>query len=177
VELAFCLEHHLFLLLVSCPRVLHNPVFCVSRILCNPALRVSRIFCNLAFCVSNMTRTSFFLLHVVNLANPINPANMICPTICAAVWANPGNLANPANPICLPVRVAVLANPVNLVVVTRIFYLACGLCSNTCHPRVAQPNHTCSLQVPLVLRFWSRHFALIFMNRLTNTSSIDMNLI
>jgi hypothetical protein len=85
------------------PSPLHNPVFCVSRILCNPALRISRIFRNLAFCVSNTTGTSFFLLRGVNLANP---ANLICPSICVAIWADPSNLANPAkpaNPIYLPV--------------------------------------------------------------------------
>jgi hypothetical protein len=45
-----------------------------------------------------------------NLANPANPANQICSSICAAVWANPGNLANP---IYLPIHVVVLPNPVN----------------------------------------------------------------
>jgi hypothetical protein len=37
-------------------------------------------------------------------------------------------------------------------------------------------HHTSSLWVLLVFRFCSRRFALVFMNRLTNTSSIDMNL-
>jgi hypothetical protein len=53
------------------------------------------------------------LLHA---ANPINLANLICPWIRAALWANPSNLANPANPanlIYLPVCVAVWANVVN----------------------------------------------------------------
>jgi hypothetical protein len=89
-----------------------------------------------------MTGTSFFLLRVVNLAN------LICSSIRAAVWANPGNLANlanPANPICLPVYVVVLANLVNPVVVTRIFSLVRDLCSNTCHPRVARPDHLVTL--------------------------------
>jgi hypothetical protein len=93
-----------------------------------------------------MTRTSIFMLRVAN------PANLICPSICAVVWANPGSLANP---ICLPVHVAVLANPVNPAqvmllclanpvnpaVVTRIFSLIRDLRSNTCHPQVARPDH------------------------------------
>jgi hypothetical protein len=36
-----------------------------------------------------MIGTSFFLLCAAN------PANLICPSIRAAIWANPGNLANP----------------------------------------------------------------------------------
>jgi hypothetical protein len=55
------------------------------------------------------------MLHAANLANPVNPANLIYPSIRAAAWANPCNLANPANPtnpICLAVQVTVLGNPV-----------------------------------------------------------------
>jgi hypothetical protein len=90
----------------------------------------------------------FFLLRVVNPSNPVNLANLIYQSICAAVWAKPGNLANPANPtnpICLLVRVAVLANPVNPVMVTQIFSLVRDLSSNTCHPQVAWPDHLVSL--------------------------------
>jgi hypothetical protein len=131
----------------------------------------------------------------------IYPANLICPLIRAAAWANPGNLANPtnpANPICLLVHVAILvnpvnaaremllhlANPVNLAVVTQIFSLVRDPCSNIYHPQVARPDHLmtlgqyhmCSQQVPPVLRFWSHRFDLTFMNQLTNMSSIHMNL-
>jgi hypothetical protein len=45
---------------------------------------------------------------MLSVANLANPANLICQSICAAIWDNPGS---PANPICLLVRVAVLANP------------------------------------------------------------------
>jgi hypothetical protein len=45
-------------------------------------------------------------------ANAVNLANLICPSICAVVWANLGNLANPTNPIYLSVHVAILANPI-----------------------------------------------------------------
>jgi hypothetical protein len=87
------------------------------------------------------------------LANPANSVYLIYSLIRATVWANPGSLANP---ICLPVRVAILANPaqvmllclanlVNPVVVTRIFSLVHDFCSNTCHRRVARPNHLVAL--------------------------------
>jgi hypothetical protein len=121
-----------------------------------------------------------------------NPAYLIYLSIRAAVWANPGSLANPIN---LSVRASILANPaqvmllclanpVNPTVVTQIFSLVRDLYSNTYHPRVAWPDHLvtigqyhmCSLRVLPILQFWSRHFALIFTNRLTNASSIDMNL-
>jgi hypothetical protein len=85
-----------------------------------------------------MIGTSYFLLCAAN------PTSLICPSIHAAAWANPGNSAYSANSaklICLPVHVAVLANPVNPTVVTRIFFLVRELCSNTYHPRVARPDH------------------------------------
>jgi hypothetical protein len=142
-----------------------------------------------------MTGTSFFILHVANLTNPVNLANLIRPSIRAAVWANPSSLDNP---ICLSIRVAVLANPVNparvmllrlsnLVnpaVVTQIFSHVRDLCSNTYHPQVAwldhlttlEQYHTCSLWVLSILWLYSHFFALIFTNQLTNASSIDVNL-
>jgi hypothetical protein len=119
-----------------------------------------------------MMGTSFFLLRA---ANPVNPANLICPSIRAVVWANLGNLANPANPanpICLLICVAILANliypsictavwanpvnpawvmllhlanPINPAVVTQIFSLVRDLCSNICHPQVAWPDHRATL--------------------------------
>jgi hypothetical protein len=167
--------------------------FRVSRIFDNQTFRVGRILCNLDFHVSNTTGTSYFLLRAANPANSVNPASLICPSIRAAAWANPGNSANL---ICLLVHVAVLANPARVMllylanpvkpaVVTRIFFLECDLCSNTCHPQVAQPHHLTTLGqyyaysfwVLLVLEFQSRRFALTFMNWLTNASSIDMNLV
>jgi hypothetical protein len=186
-------------------RIFCNPAFCVSRILCNPAFRVSRIFRNLAFRVSrinpafrvsNPTRTSCFLLHVANPANPIyssiraavlaNPANLICLPIRAVLLANPICLSICVTVLINPAQVALLrlANPVNLAGVIRIFSPVRDLCSSTCQPRVTWPDHlttlgqhhTCSLRVLLVFRFRSRHFALVFANRLTNASSIDMNL-
>jgi hypothetical protein len=85
------------------PQVLYNHVFHVNRIFRNLAFRVGQILSKPDFHVSKMTRTSFFMLHVANLAN------LICPSIRAAIWAKTGSLANP---ICLPVLVAILANPV-----------------------------------------------------------------
>jgi hypothetical protein len=77
-----------------------------------------------------------------------------------------------------------LDNPVNPAGVTRIFSPIRDLCSTTCQPRVARldhlvtlgQHHMCSLRVLIAFWFRSRCFALVFMNRLTNASSIDVNL-
>jgi hypothetical protein len=182
-------------------RIFHSSALYVSQIFYNLTFRVGRVLHNPDFHVGNPTGISYFLLRVANPANPINPSNLIYQSIRATTWANLGNLANLSNPvnlIYLLVCVTILANPVNptrvmllrftnLVnpaVVTQIFSLVRDLCSNTCHAQVVRPDHLttlgqyhmCSLQVFPVLRFWSRRFALIFTNWLTNVSSIDMNL-
>jgi hypothetical protein len=65
-----------------------------------------------------------------------------------------------------------------------VFSFVRGSCSIPWQPWVTWPDHlmtlrqhhACSLRVLLFFQFQNRHLALVFLNRLTNTSSIDVNL-
>jgi hypothetical protein len=85
----FLVLRALYNLAILVNRNFHNPASCVSRIFHNPAFRVGRILSKPHFHVSNMTGTSFFMLRVANPAKSVNPANLICLSIHAAVWPNP----------------------------------------------------------------------------------------